>query len=155
MYNEEQRPNLEAIWHESGDVRVLWDIITTYTYTSDEVNELIETYAPYPLNDNYALPTLEHIYTVMYHYPKCKISSETLEQIKRQYDSEYYDEIYNHFSKRNSILPNVCYDYTFMKHHFLKSYGKELIEILWHPKNMWKWKGWGFDDCEELEEFDD
>jgi hypothetical protein len=45
-----------------------------------------------------------------------------------------------------SLNPNIveC-DYLNMKKHFLSTYGKELIEWHYHPKNQIKWKGWGFD----------
>jgi hypothetical protein len=33
-----------------------------------------------------------------------------------------------------------------MKSHFLSTYGKELIEWQYHPKNQEKWEGWRMDE---------
>jgi hypothetical protein len=38
---------------------------------------------------------------------------------------------------------NYIYDYVCMKNHFLSTYGKELIEWQFHPKNQHKWNSWG------------
>jgi hypothetical protein len=36
----------------------------------------------------------------------------------------------------------VLYDYVKMQHQFLSTFGKELVETLYHPKNADKWEGW-------------
>jgi hypothetical protein len=45
-----------------------------------------------------------------------------------------------------SFNPNIveC-DYHSMKNHFFSTYGKELIEWQFHPKNQMKWQSWGFE----------
>jgi hypothetical protein len=49
--------------------------------------------------------------------------------------------------------PNIFeYDYFTMKNHFLSTYGKELIQSLFNPKNSKKWKGWGFEE-DSMNEF--
>jgi hypothetical protein len=45
------------------------------------------------------------------------------------------------FSNNQNIIE---YDYQHMQSHFLSTFGKELIEWQFHPKNQEKWNGWGW-----------
>ncbi len=67
-------------------------------------------------------------------------------------DDEDYEDENNENIIKNSGNPNIiCLLYNFhyenIKHHFYSTYGKELIEWIYNPKNMHKWGKiyWDFD----------
>jgi hypothetical protein len=76
-------------------------------------------------------------------------------EIIQQYPDKLWNWLYicsNDMSiaRENSIRKN---SYTKLREWFAKSDVKrELMEKLWHPRNMHKWSGWGYDILEEEQE---
>jgi hypothetical protein len=57
------------------------------------------------------------------------------------------------FSKNPNIF---TYDYKLIKENMKKSgIAEELMSVIFHPKNMNKWKDWGFEEHEEFINFID
>ncbi len=58
----------------NGDARILCDLIEKYEYTNEEVSELVNIYDSEDLD----LPDVEHIYAVIYKYPKVEFTLNLL-----------------------------------------------------------------------------
>ena len=85
MINICEKPSLKHVFNESGDIRVLIDLIKKYNYTDDDASEVINIYEP---NYNGMIPEVEHIEVMLSYFPNSLISSETLNAIKNSFPNE-------------------------------------------------------------------
>jgi hypothetical protein len=80
--NNNLKPSLMTF---DGDARVLCDLIEKYEYTNEEVSEIVNIYD----NEELYLPEVEHIYAVIYKYPKVKFNLNVLKSLKLHYNRLY------------------------------------------------------------------
>lgn len=77
-----EKPSLYYAFVTSGDIRVLIDLINTYEYTDEEASEVINCYEPY---DNNYIPEVEHIETMLSHFPNSNVSHSTMTAIQTSF----------------------------------------------------------------------
>jgi hypothetical protein len=78
-----EKPSLYQNYVNRGDVRVLYQLITEFSYTVEEVSEVINCYE---LNYSFQIPEVEHIETIVTYYPnKINISGFTLKSIANSF----------------------------------------------------------------------
>ncbi len=77
-----EKPDLNKAYSDTGDIRVLYDLITKYQYTDDEVSSVLNFYEP---DDDGKIPEVEHIECILQYCKNGKISDKTMEAIKKSY----------------------------------------------------------------------
>ena len=78
-----EKPSLYQRWIDTGDIRVLYECITNYSYTIEEVSHVINFYEP---DEFRKIPEVEHIETLLTYYPKkINISYSTMRAIKNSF----------------------------------------------------------------------
>ena len=98
MHNSNQKPSLKQTFEESGDTRVLIDLIEKYDYTDDEASEVINIYE---VDDNDKIPEVEHIEVILSYFPNSFISQKTFNAIKNSFPNEleYINKLRNKNNK--------------------------------------------------------
>lgn len=77
-----EKISLYSAFKDSGDIRVLIDLIERYEYTDEEASKVINIYEPY---ENNRIPEVEHIEVLLSYFPKSKISENTMNAIKSSF----------------------------------------------------------------------
>ncbi len=88
------KPSLHDTYVETGDLRIICDLIEKYSYTNEEVSEVINIYEPY---DDDGIPEVDHITVLLRHFPKGNVSQNTLDAIKKSFPNrlEYILKLIN------------------------------------------------------------
>lgn len=100
-----EKPSLLDTFVANGDIRCTIDLITKYDYTNEEASEVINVYEPYK---NCCIPEVEHIETILHHFPKARISDDTMDAIKQSFPNrvEYILKLQNAVLKQHN---NNCH----------------------------------------------
>jgi hypothetical protein len=80
------KPNILDAYSDSGDIRVLHDLLITFSYTNEEISEVLNMYESY---DNNTIPEVEHIELLLRFYPNAKINNATLHAIRNSWPNRF------------------------------------------------------------------
>lgn len=80
------KPSLYINFVNTGDIRVLIDLIEKYDYTNDEASEVINIYTPDKCGK---IPEVEHIEVLLSYFPNSKILDHTIIAIKKSFPNSF------------------------------------------------------------------
>jgi hypothetical protein len=81
-----EKPSLYNVYLNSGDIRIIIQLIEKYDYTDEEVSQIINIYEPY--EDN-RIPEVEHIGVLLSYFPNSFISQNTMNAVKNSFPDTY------------------------------------------------------------------
>ncbi len=77
-----EKPSLYNTFKNTGDIRVILDLINKYDYTDEEASMVINIYEPY---ENDYIPEVEHIEVLLMYFPTSEVSHNTMNAIKNTF----------------------------------------------------------------------
>lgn len=89
-----EKPELYGAFINSGDIRMLIDLINKYEYTDEDVSKVINAYEPY---ENNHIPEVEHIEVLLSYFPKSKLTNDTMKAVEHSFPNrlKYIQKLQN------------------------------------------------------------